>query len=330
MAKSESCNHRTLKVLIITQSVNPIVSAILKAHVDVIGIVESAPRSYDPKHLFSLGRIKFWINLLLKPGKNLRLSAYLKQIPYFLFYQPNGVQLRKFVEHLRPDLIVVYSMSQLLEAEVFSFPIFGTINLHPSLLPAYRGPNPRFWIYNNMEQRRGITLHYVDRGEDTGNIVAQESLDLPLGLPCKAYDESLLKLGSSMVIDAIRMLEVGEVLPSEEQPRDSPTIRARRLSKKDYQTLIDWQELSVEKIWHVFQGTPNWPDFVSKPKGFWLKCKNWTLCSYSLYSQNQERHPVATLERMREGSYTLHCKDGYILLRARNSITQALRALLAA
>lgn len=86
----------------------------------------------------------------------------------------SSCELESWVKSLSPDLIVVYSMSQLLKENIYSIPRFGTINLHPSYLPEYRGPNPIFWMYYNMEKQGGVTVHYIDQGEDTGNIILQK------------------------------------------------------------------------------------------------------------------------------------------------------------
>ncbi|WP_281085258.1 formyltransferase family protein, partial [Methanosarcina acetivorans] len=75
------------------------------------------------------------------------------------------------IRNLEPDLIVVFSMSHLLKENVFNVPSYGTVNIHYSYLPEYGGPNPLFWQYYDYILDPGVTLHYVDKGEDTGNVI---------------------------------------------------------------------------------------------------------------------------------------------------------------
>ncbi|AAM07923.1 formyltransferase family protein [Methanosarcina acetivorans] len=77
------------------------------------------------------------------------------------------------IRNLEPDLIVVFSMSHLLKENVFNVPSYGTVNIHYSYLPEYGGPNPLFWQYYDYILDPGVTLHYVDKGEDTGNVIYQ-------------------------------------------------------------------------------------------------------------------------------------------------------------
>ncbi len=67
--------------------------------------------------------------------------------------------LENWVKDKKPDVIVVYSMSQLLKEYIFSILKYGTIDLHPALLPSYRGPNPHFWMYHDGIKEGGVTVH---------------------------------------------------------------------------------------------------------------------------------------------------------------------------
>lgn len=74
----------------------------------------------------------------------------------------------------RPDLLVIYGFNWILPPEVFGAPRFGTINIHTSLLPRYRGPAPVLWAIRNGDPDLGVTIHRVDEGVDTGPILAQQ------------------------------------------------------------------------------------------------------------------------------------------------------------
>ena len=74
---------------------------------------------------------------------------------------------------LRPDVICVACFPRLLPVSILALPRLGALNLHPSLLPSYRGPAPLFWVFHDGLERAGVTLHVMDAGADTGPIVAQ-------------------------------------------------------------------------------------------------------------------------------------------------------------
>jgi methionyl-tRNA formyltransferase len=80
----------------------------------------------------------------------------------------------------RPDLLVIYGFNWTLPRAVFEIPRFGAINIHPSLLPAYRGPAPVLWAIRNGDPDIGVTVHRIDEGIDTGPILAQRG-GVPLG-----------------------------------------------------------------------------------------------------------------------------------------------------
>jgi len=74
---------------------------------------------------------------------------------------------------LQPDLAVVCAFDHLLPEELLEIPPLGFINCHPSLLPDYRGGNPYFHVIANGEKETGITVHYMDKTFDTGDVICQ-------------------------------------------------------------------------------------------------------------------------------------------------------------
>ena len=77
-----------------------------------------------------------------------------------------------------PDLIVVANFGQIVQPPLLALAAKGAINVHPSLLPAYRGPMPHYWVLANGETSTGITVHYMDDGVDSGAIRAQAAFDV--------------------------------------------------------------------------------------------------------------------------------------------------------
>ena len=77
------------------------------------------------------------------------------------------------IQSLQADLLITHAFMKLLPERVFNAPRLGSINIHPSILPKYRGPSPGHWVIANKEKETGLTCHKIDRGMDTGDIVYQ-------------------------------------------------------------------------------------------------------------------------------------------------------------
>jgi methionyl-tRNA formyltransferase len=80
------------------------------------------------------------------------------------------------IKNQNPDLFVVCHFQRLLKKELIEIPRFGAINLHPSMLPKYRGMSPQHWPIINGEKYTGITVHFIDEGVDTGDIIIQKKI----------------------------------------------------------------------------------------------------------------------------------------------------------
>lgn len=85
------------------------------------------------------------------------------------------------IDRLDPDLIVVAAFSQIIRAPMLERPRLGIVNVHPSLLPKYRGPNPHYWVMANGERETGVTVHHLDEGIDTGDIIMQQAIAIMPG-----------------------------------------------------------------------------------------------------------------------------------------------------
>ena len=84
----------------------------------------------------------------------------------------------KLIQHLKPDIVFSLYYRKILPKSVIDLPPMGCINIHPSLLPKDRGPNPTLYSVLRGDKYAGITLHYIDEGMDTGDIIAQRQVEI--------------------------------------------------------------------------------------------------------------------------------------------------------
>ena len=107
--------------------------------------------------------------------------------------------LKADIEFLSADLIVTSCFSQKIPESILSIPKIASINLHPSLLPLYRGPDPLFWQIRDGVKETGVTIHLMDNNFDSGNIVAQQRFDVEPSL-------KMLDLKKKMALESAKLL----------------------------------------------------------------------------------------------------------------------------
>ena len=297
-----------MKVLFIGQS-SPFtmipLEAVGKEH-DIVGLVESAPRSYQQRNGWELYIKKWLVHLYRKCRSTITLKSIAdnKSVPYFFLTRENRDDFVQFISDVKPDIICVAQMSQLLKKEAYSLPVYGSINFHPSLLPNYRGPNPWFWQYYYLEKEVGATIHYIDDGEDTGDILKQGKIKVRLGMPPDELMESVCVLGSGLMLEALEEIKNGNANPVEQRYLECP-VRARNVSRKEQ--LLEWNKWPIERVWHVLRGTGPWIDSLpSRIPGVNWRVQNYDRCS--------SRPPWGKRGISRKGWYLRH-PEGVIYIR---------------
>lgn len=285
---------------------------LLDSNHDVVGIIESAPRNYLRKRKFNKIKsiLRWFYYSFLGGDRSLKALCKSSNIPYRLMISSDDEGLLSWLREKKPDLIVVFGMSQLLKKRIFSIPRLGTINLHPSFLPEYRGANPDVWQYINMEENPGITVHYIDDGEDTGDIIFQDRMYIPLGTKSpERLDQLVGKLGVALILKALNAIESGHA-PKVKQPLESPTRRARNLKPGEHKTVIDWENWPVERVWHVLRGTELWLNALPQPAGV-FRGQRWSIGNYDTCSRDADI--PGKIYRMRGRRYVA-ATDGRIFL----------------
>jgi methionyl-tRNA formyltransferase len=307
------------RIIIITQGLSRIVQPIFDTDfIDVVGIIEGAPRQRKVSNTQKIIKQYHRLRGTGLEKNELLIFSENKQVPYF-YMENSSDELANWVEGLKPDIIVVYIMSQLLKEKIYNIPKYGSINLHPSFLPKYRGPNPCFWTYYNMEEKGGVTVHFIDNGEDTGAIIAQKEYSIPLGIKSpERFDLAISKIGVELLLFAIKNID--NIIP-QEQPKESITSRARNLKKSEHKEIIEFKKWPIQRIWHVLRGTELWLEALPNPPLFNLGSK-WKIEEYEVIKrrENWEYDKV----HFENGRYFIICNQGRIFL----SISKNYKSLL--
>ena len=163
----------------------------------------------------------------------------------------------KAVEFLRekdPQLIVIVAYGQILTPEFFDYPRLGSINVHASLLPKYRGAAPVPHALLNGETQTGITIMKIDEGMDTGDILSQVTLPIGENVTGGELEDILAHEGAELLIQTIPPYAKGKIQP---QPQESQEATyAPRITKQEAE--IDWIR-SAPEIHNWIRALNPWP-----------------------------------------------------------------------
>ncbi len=155
---------------------------------------------------------------------------------------------KNFLERIKnyePDLAVVCSYGKLFPPELLQTTKDGFINVHPSLLPKYRGANPYSHVIINGEKETGVTLHYMDEHFDTGDIVAQKKIKIYEKDTMGTIFNRLNYLGADMLSELLTKYEKGEKITRIKQPEGN-YVKAPAIDAESTDVLINWNKTAVE------------------------------------------------------------------------------------
>jgi methionyl-tRNA formyltransferase len=168
---------------------------------------------------------------------------------------------------LKADLFVVVAYGQYIPPSVLTLPMYGAINLHPSLLPKYRGSSPIQWAVANGDAVTGVTILYVSEKMDAGDIILQREVPIGPDDTSAILEPVLAAAGALLLMEAIEQIRKGTVRRNPQN--DAFATEVRKLTKEDGR--LDWTQ-SAETLRNRIRGFTPWPGcFCELPDGQRLK-----------------------------------------------------------
>jgi methionyl-tRNA formyltransferase len=182
------------------------------------------------------------------------VAAQRLELPIF---QPETLRDPSVVTHLanlRPDIGVVAAYGEILRRTVLDIPPLGYLNIHPSLLPLYRGPAPVAGAILAGDSETGVTIMKLDTGMDSGPILAQATVPLPPTARSGPLTDELMRLGARLLLEVLPAYAAGQLEP---RPQDHSQATVTRLFKKA-DGLIDWSlpALVIERMIRAYDPWP--------------------------------------------------------------------------
>lgn len=171
--------------------------------------------------------------------------------------QPERPGQSDALEQLRawsPDLIVVAAYGRILPSAILSLPTYGSVNVHASLLPRWRGANPIAWAILEGDAETGVSIMRMEEGLDTGPLLAQRAVPIADEDTTASLTEKLAEAGARLLVETLPAWVRGEIQP---RPQDeAQATYARPFRKEDGE--IDWRR-PARRIWRQVRACDPWP-----------------------------------------------------------------------
>ena len=161
----------------------------------------------------------------------------------------NNEEFLNKIKQINPDLICVVAYGKILPTELLEIPKYGSINVHASLLPKYRGAAPIQWAVLNGDKETGITTMYMEKGMDTGDMILTEKVQIGENETTGELWDRLSIIGAKILVETIKQIENGTA-PRIKQGEDYTL--APMLDKE--MAKIDWENKTAEEIKNLVRG----------------------------------------------------------------------------
>lgn len=227
--------------------------------------------------------------------------------------QPEKLKDEHFLaqlKELQADLFVVVAF-RMLPKEVWKMPAFGTINLHASLLPNYRGAAPINWALINGDEETGVTTFFIDEAIDSGKIIAQEKVKISSNINAGALHDELMSLGAELTLKTVAAISQQTHTVIDQDKFDGKDFKtASKIFKEDCE--ISWQE-TVENVHNKIRGLSPYPAAWTKLKN---TKKNEILLVKLFTSKTIENNGISLIRNLQEHSdgILFPCKNGFICI----------------
>lgn len=222
--------------------------------------------------------------------------------------QPAKIKTSEFVEQIRelqPDLLITAAYGKILSKELLEVPVLGCINVHGSLLPAYRGAAPINWAVINGEEKTGITTMFTDVGLDTGDMLLKRELAIGPDMTVGELHDKMAVLGAQVLRDTLSELKKGTL---KRIPQDDSVSTYAPMMNKEL-GLIDWSKKASE-IHNLVRGTDPWPGAYTLLEGNRMRVWKTALTKESADSSQENGRILKVYDQ----GILVKCSDENLLL----------------
>lgn len=251
-------------------------------------------------------RFKLFFEDIFNPSPEISLIKSLN-IRRIRLKSANGPLFRKLMLTLNVDLIIVGTWKERLQKDTFNLPTIATVNVHPSLLPKYRGPNPYLQTILHGEKYSGVTLHLVTEKFDVGPILKQEKIEILDSYTSKELREKSVQVARKLVTELIQDFD-NKILTPVAQDERQATYYPNILGDE---RMLDFKFQTSTEISRTIRALhPFLPTYITFEKKFFVV----NPYKFQIIDKEYNAHPGDIIGKNPEkNSLSLMCADKKII-----------------
>lgn len=249
---------------------------------------------------------------ITQPDRPAGRGHKLTPCPVKVLSQERGVAVYQFeklkkegvecLKELKPDMFVTAAFGQLLSQEILDIPRYGTVNVHASLLPQYRGSAPINWCILNGETKAGVTTMLTDIGMDTGDMLLKAETEIGEMETAGELTVRLSEIGAQLLIDTLKRYPHGDLKPT---PQDEEKSSYQPMLNKEMGR-IDWTK-SAKHIACQVRGLNPWPGAYTENENGRLKVYLARACE----AKGEAECGTVVVSSAKEGLF-IACGEGWL------------------
>jgi methionyl-tRNA formyltransferase len=291
----------------------PSLTALLESDIEVCAVVLPASPVPGLKPLAIRRREQIRAARTMLPLVNTFLQSSLiqvaqaRQIPVWEVNSLSDAETVSTLATYQPDIICVSCFSLRIPHVIIDLPRLGCLNVHPSLLPANRGPVPLFWTFREGSEVTGVTIHLMDEGMDSGDILAQEVIEVPDGMSYAELESQCAIRGGVLLAHTVWDLYEGRAI----RAKQDETKSSYHSFPSDEDFVVHAEEWNARRIYNFISGVGRWDrpiELVVGSSSFLVR----KAASYSL--ENTDGSPASeNMDKIVwvDGTVRVGCKVGW-------------------
>lgn len=254
----------------------------------------------------TLSGLKLLFHDLFKTSHDLTLIKKYN-LPEVKCKSANSEEFRNYILKANVDIVMVGTWKEKLKKETFSMPKIGTVNIHPSLLPRYRGPNPYTQVILRGEKKTGVTVHLIDENLDTGAILLQKEFDILPSDTGKELRERAFVAARELACEFFRKIQSEVIIPIKQNES-----RATYFGNVDEMLkMLDFENRTAEELYVIIRALYPWlPCYITVGNHF-LSVNPYKVKIVT--PQSEYRAGLVIAKDPKTKSLTIVCKDGKAL-----------------
>ena len=227
--------------------------------------------------------------------------AWKQHIPVWEVASMSATETINLFTQYQADILCVACFSLYIPRTILAIPRLGCLNVHPSLLPANRGPDPLFWTFHDGHHETGVTIHRMDEGLDSGPIVAQEKITVPDGIPYRQLEDGCAALGGKLLARSLWQLYQGTATLTPQDETKSSYLPMP--TGKDY--VVNASEWKARRVYNFIRGVASQSQPVTLVvDGHSIRAVDTTSYSHKSIESNTSIDSIK-----------VRCMDGWVMIR---------------